>query len=210
MNSTVELIYEYKLIAIIRGVAAEQMKDVFQALYDGGIRMAEITLNTDRALYSISQMRELYGDRMCIGAGSVLDQAMAKQAVEAGAQFLIAPNVAKEMIHYALSESILPLPGALTPTEIVDAVRYGAPLVKVFPCSGFGTRYLQDLQGPLGHIPMLAVGGIDADNAADYIRAGAVGVGVGGHLINRTWIAERRFADISAYARTLIERINLA
>lgn len=207
LQNTIKQIEHNKIVAIIRGIALEQMNDLFQALYDGGVKIAEITLNTDRALQSIELMRKQYGDRMLVGAGSVLDEAMAREAIAAGAQFLVSPNVDEGMITHALNESIVPLPGAFTPTEIVQAARYGAPLIKVFPSTSMGPQYMKDLQGPLGHIPMLAVGGVDLSNAAEYMKSGAAGIGIGSSLINKTWINDGHFEKITSYAIALNEQV---
>lgn len=205
---TLEKVTEHQIVAIIRGVAYEHMNELFNALYDGGIRIAEITLNTENALHSIAHMRQQYGDRMWVGAGSVLNQDQAREAIAAGAQFLVSPNVDEGMITYALTQNIMPMPGAMTPTEIVAAVNFGAPLVKLFPTTSLGVGYVKELQGPLGHIPMLAVGGINADNVAAFLQAGIRGVGVGSNLVNKEWIKTGRFDLITAAARNLKENMN--
>lgn len=209
LQQTIDQIKTHKIVAIIRGVALEQMSDLFQALYEGGIKVAEITLNTDRALQSIALMREHYGDRMLVGAGSVLDETLAREAINAGAQFLVSPNVDAGMITYALSQHIVPIPGAFTPTEIVQASRHGAPIIKVFPTTQMGPQYMKDLQGPLGHIPMLAVGGVDTSNAAAYMAAGATGIGVGGCVINKTWINAGQFDKVTSSAIALNEQVSI-
>ncbi|MGI2296347.1 bifunctional 4-hydroxy-2-oxoglutarate aldolase/2-dehydro-3-deoxy-phosphogluconate aldolase [Paenibacillus sp. GXUN7292] len=204
---TIEQLKEYQIVAIVRGVPFGQIKEVFEALYLGGIRIAEITLNTDQALEAIRCMREQYGNRMWVGAGSVLNQDMAGEAIEAGAQFLVSPNVDEGMIRYSISRGIMPLPGVMTPTEIVQAVRFGASLVKVFPCTSLGVGYIKELQGPLSHIPMLAVGGIGVDNITAYKKAGAIGAGVGGSLINKEWVRKHEYEKLTDYALQLIQQL---
>lgn len=200
---TIKHIEKHKIVTIIRGIALEQMSDLFQALYDGGIKIAEITLNTDQALQSIELMRKTYEDRMLVGAGSVLDESQAREAIAAGAQFLVSPNVDAGMITYALSQHTVPIPGAFTPTEIVQAFNYGAPLIKVFPSTQMGPQYIKELQGPLSHIPMLAVGGVNTSNVTDYLEAGAIGVGVGGCIINKAWINAKQFDKVTHAAKSL-------
>ena len=194
---------QHKVVVIIRGIAPAYMSDLFQALYDGGIRMAEITLNSEHALESISMMRKAYDGRMMVGAGTVLNEASAKDAIAAGAQFLVSPNVDEGMIRYAVANGVLPLPGAMTATEVVQAVRFGSPVVKIFPCSSLGPNYIKELKGPLNDIPMLAVGGINEDNVAEYMKAGAIGVGIGGSMVNKEWIHSGRFDLIRDYATML-------
>ncbi|MBD0382476.1 bifunctional 4-hydroxy-2-oxoglutarate aldolase/2-dehydro-3-deoxy-phosphogluconate aldolase [Paenibacillus sedimenti] len=203
MQELIQQVKQSKVIVIIRGIEQSQAVPLFEALEAGGIRFAEVTLNTPGALQIIHEMRGRYEGRMSVGAGTVLNARMAEEAVQAGAQFLISPNVNEGMIRVALSRSVLPLPGAMTPTEIVQAVEWGAPLVKLFPCSSLGPGYVKELRGPLGHVDMLAVGGITKDNAASYMEAGAVGVGVGGSVVSLRDIQEGNYAAITAYAKEL-------
>ncbi|MCA0756506.1 bifunctional 4-hydroxy-2-oxoglutarate aldolase/2-dehydro-3-deoxy-phosphogluconate aldolase [Paenibacillus sp. N4] len=197
-----------KVIAIIRGIETSKASPLFEALAEGGIRFAEVTLNTPNALQIIHEMRGKYDGRMAVGAGTVLNAKMAGEAVQAGAQFLISPNVDQGMIEAGLKQGVLPLPGAMTPTEIVQAVQAGAPMVKLFPCSSLGPGYVKELGGPLGEVDILAVGGIHKDNAASYIEAGAVGVGVGGSLISLRELQQGNYASITKYAEQLLAAVN--
>jgi 2-dehydro-3-deoxyphosphogluconate aldolase/(4S)-4-hydroxy-2-oxoglutarate aldolase len=208
MHAMIQKVKQSKVIAIVRGIAADQAKPLFAALAEGGIEFAEVALNTPDALKIIHEMREEYEGRMTVGAGTVLDGSMAEEAIQAGAQFLISPNVDQGMIHKGLSHNVLPLPGAMTPTEIVQAVNYGAPIVKIFPCSSLGPNYLKELKGPLGNVDMLAVGGINKENAASYLAAGAVGLGVGGSLVSLKEIRQGNYAAIAKYAGQLLSAIN--
>ncbi|UJF32921.1 bifunctional 4-hydroxy-2-oxoglutarate aldolase/2-dehydro-3-deoxy-phosphogluconate aldolase [Paenibacillus hexagrammi] len=194
-----------KVIAIVRGIEPGMARPLFAALAEGGIRYAEVTLNTPDALPIIHEMREAYGERMSIGAGTVLTVKQAEEAIQAGAEFLISPHVDADIIRLALSRDVPPLPGAMTPTEIVQAVHAGALAVKVFPCSSLGPGYIKELRGPLAHIEMIAVGGITKENAAAYMEAGAVGVGIGGSLISLPKMKEGRYNEITAYAKQLHE-----
>ncbi|MFD0694545.1 bifunctional 4-hydroxy-2-oxoglutarate aldolase/2-dehydro-3-deoxy-phosphogluconate aldolase [Paenibacillus sp. GCM10027628] len=203
MQELIQQVKKSKVIVIIRGIEPSQAEPLFAALDAGGIQFAEVTLNTPNALHIIHEMRGKYDGRMTIGAGTVLNARMAEEAVGAGAQFLISPNVDQGMIRFAVDRDVLPLPGAMTPTEIVQAVQWGAPMVKLFPCSSLGPGYVKELRGPLGHVDMMAVGGITKDNAASYLEAGAVGVGVGGSLVSLRDIREGNYAAITAYAKEL-------
>ncbi|BFT75977.1 bifunctional 4-hydroxy-2-oxoglutarate aldolase/2-dehydro-3-deoxy-phosphogluconate aldolase [Paenibacillus sp. P36] len=197
-----------KVIAIIRGIEPSQAQPLFEALERGGITLAEVTLNTPNALQIIQMMRKKYEGRMVIGAGTVLNAAYADEAIRAGAQFLISPNVDQGMIEKALASEVLPIPGALTPTEIVQAMNFGASTVKLFPCSSLGPSYLEEIKGPLNDVNLLAVGGITKDNAAAYLDAGAFSVGVGGSLVSLSEIQRGNYKAITTYAEQLMAAVN--
>lgn len=172
-----------KLIAILRNISPERIAVVTQALLHSGLKVMEITLNTPGALEMIQSLRKEYDGRMFIGAGTVIRLQDAEQAVQAGAGFLVTPNVNADVIEFAAKQGIPVYPGALTPTEIVQAWELGATAVKVFPCSSMGPGYIKELCGPLNHIPMVAVGGVTADNVSEWIKAGCKAVGAGGSLV---------------------------
>jgi 2-dehydro-3-deoxyphosphogluconate aldolase / (4S)-4-hydroxy-2-oxoglutarate aldolase len=204
MEELIKGIEEEKIIAIIRGVEENKIGYLFEALIEGGVKFAEVTLNTKGALKSIEKMNLKYGSNMTIGAGTVLDEKMAEGAIGAGAKFLVSPNVDAGMITKALSHKVLPIPGALTPTEIVQALRYGAPMVKLFPAGTFGTSYIKEVKAPLDDVKLVAVGGINLNNAAEYVKNGACAVGVGGSLIDKAAVERNDFKAISNYAKKLI------
>ncbi|MFC5450499.1 bifunctional 4-hydroxy-2-oxoglutarate aldolase/2-dehydro-3-deoxy-phosphogluconate aldolase [Paenibacillus aestuarii] len=208
MQEIIQQVKQSKVIVIIRGIERPQAEPLFEALYAGGIRLAEVTLNTPGALDIIQEMRGKYEGRMSVGAGTVLDARMAEEAAAAGAQFLISPNTDQGMIRCALKHQVMPLPGAMTPSEIVQAVSWGAPLVKLFPCASFGPGYVKELRGPLHDVELVAVGGITKDNAASYLEAGAVGVGVGGSVVSLQEIRQNNYTAITAYAKQLLAAVN--
>lgn len=183
MNS-LELIREEKIIAIVRGVKPEDVVDISKALYAGGIRIIEITLNSPNALSSIEKVALELGDRMLIGAGTVLDAESARAALSAGAQFILSPTVNHEVIRLTKRYGAVSIPGAFTPTEILNAFEEGGDIIKVFPASSLGPDFVKDMKGPLPQIPLLPTGGVDLDNIAEYIEKGAVGVGLGSSLVN--------------------------
>ncbi|RAV18951.1 bifunctional 4-hydroxy-2-oxoglutarate aldolase/2-dehydro-3-deoxy-phosphogluconate aldolase [Paenibacillus contaminans] len=193
------------IIAIVRGVEERHIVQVADALLEGGITVMEVTLNTSGALSMIGELQRSFGERMYIGAGTVLDPDDARQAIEAGASFLVTPNMEEDVIRYSVSRDIPIYPGAMTPTEIVKAWKAGATAVKLFPSSGLGLPYIKELQGPLNHIPMVAVGGVNEQNIGDFFRAGCKAVGIGGSLINLKEIAAGNFAWITEKSRRLIE-----
>lgn len=189
-----EQLDEHRIIAIVRGVPSGAKADAAaEALYDGGIRMIEVTMNTPGALEMIRSWRARFGDKMLVGAGTVLDLEMAKAAVDAGAEYLVTPNLDESVIRYAVEHCAGIFPGAMTPTEIVRAWQCGATAVKVFPSGSLGVNYLRELQGPLSHIPMVATGGVNLDNIEAYAAAGARGFGLGSNLLNKAWIEAGEF-----------------
>lgn len=196
-----------KLIAIIRGFEGEVLKKIAEALIEGGIRFVEVTMNTPQAATGIAQLKEAYGEQIHLGAGTVLDVQMAKEAVQAGATYLITPNVNADVIAYAVEQEIEIWPGAFTPTEIAYAVELGARAVKVFPVSFVGPHYLEAIRGPLDHIPLIAVGGVRVDQFSAYLQAGAIAIGVGNHLIDPTLIRSGKFDQLSQRAKEFVRKI---
>jgi 2-dehydro-3-deoxyphosphogluconate aldolase/(4S)-4-hydroxy-2-oxoglutarate aldolase len=201
---------QHRLVAIVRGISMDAADATAESLVAGGIRMLEVTMNTPGALGIIARWCERYEGRVHIGAGTVLNKAMAQQAVAAGAQFLISPNLDEDVIRYGAERGIEMWPGVLTPTEIVRACEAGATAVKVFPASIFGARYFKEIRGPLDHIPLIAVGGVDLENAADFLNAGAVAVGVGGNLVNKTLIESGQFEALTSLARQYVSAVKPA
>ncbi len=180
--STLTNITENRVIAIIRGLSPERVLEVAEALYAGGIRILEITMNSEEPLAAIRQVKDALGDRMTIGAGTVLDADMAAAAVDAGATFVLSPIVDADVIRMTKELGAVSIPGAYTPTEIYSAFKLGADLIKVFPATSPG--YIRELAGPLPQIPLLPTGGITPQNIKDFSDAGAVGFGIGSALVN--------------------------
>jgi 2-dehydro-3-deoxyphosphogluconate aldolase/(4S)-4-hydroxy-2-oxoglutarate aldolase len=194
-----------RIIAIVRGVPGEKILPVAEALLAGGIKVMEVTLNTDGALGMIGRLQDRLGDQMFIGAGTVLDPAEAEAAVEAGAGFIVTPNTDTDVIQYCAQRKIPVFPGAMTPTEIVRAWKAGATAVKIFPSASLGMQYLKELQGPLRHIPMVAVGGVNENNIRDFLELGCYALGIGSTLINHAEISRGNFGWITGKAQKLIQ-----
>lgn len=205
MGEMLDKLTEHKIVAILRGIEDKHADGAAQALIDGGIRLMEITMNTEGAAAMIGRWREKFGHEASIGAGTVIDVDSAVEAVAAGAQFLISPNLDEEVIAYGLERGIAVWPGVMTPTEIVKAWKAGVDAVKLFPMGTLGTGYLKEIRAPLNHIPIMATGGVDLHNIKDYFDAGAVAVGMGGKLVNLDWIREGKLDLVTDRARQFAE-----
>ena len=202
-----------KIIAIVRGVGPEQCMKVADALYAGGIRLMEVTYdqkNPDSfqaTADAIAAIAKAYEGRMEVGAGTVTTPALVDMAAEAGAAYIISPDTDEEVIRRTRELGLVSLPGAYTPTEAKKAHNAGADFVKLFPCVGDAPAYLKALCAPLNHIRFLAVGGVTADNATDFLKAGAVGLGVGGSLVNKKWVDAGEYSRITEEAKRFVQNI---
>ncbi|MFV5768955.1 bifunctional 4-hydroxy-2-oxoglutarate aldolase/2-dehydro-3-deoxy-phosphogluconate aldolase [Mammaliicoccus sciuri] len=175
---------ETKLIAILRNANPNDILPIVESLYKAGIRAIEVTMNSPKALESIELISNEMKGKVVVGAGTVLDAESARLAILSGATFILSPTVDKDTIRMSKKYGAVSIPGALTPTEILEAYEYGGDIIKVFPTTSLGPEYIKDLQGPLPHIPLLPTGGVSIDNVTDFIEAGAVGVGLGSALVN--------------------------
>lgn len=212
-QETISAISREKIVAIIRGVEEAKLPRLLQALYEGGIRLAEITFDAKEVIpaettaHQIGQMARVFDGKMLIGAGTVLSVRQAALAVQAGARFLISPNYDRDVIEYAAGAGVVSMPGCITPSEAVQATRWGADFIKIFPSDTLGPKYFKAICAPLSHIAFIAVGGVDHLNVTDFLKAGAVGVGVGSNIINKKMLAEEDYAGITALAKTYVEAI---
>lgn len=206
-------IRRHKVIAIVRGVESSLLLSTARALEAGGIRLLELTFDHRSpqgirdTLEGIALLREQMGDRLQLGAGTVLTPREAEEACAAGASYVISPNADPAVIRRTKELGMLSLPGAMTPTEAVAAWQAGADFVKLFPIGVLGCGYLRQLTAPLPHIPFLAVGGVDGSNARSFLEAGASGVGVGSSLTKPAWLREGRFDLMEEAARRLTEQV---
>lgn len=204
----VERLCRKGIIAIVRASSSEQLIDVAKALLAGGVDCIEITMTTPNALAVIQQCRQAVKGAL-IGVGSVLDAATARAAIQAGAQFVVSPIFGPEVIAAAHAADLPAVPGAFTPTEILNATNAGADLVKVFPGGQFGPSYLKDILAPMPHLKLTPTGGVNLNTAADWIAAGAVTLGVGAALVSKAALAQGNLAEIehlaAQYVRTVAE-----
>jgi 2-dehydro-3-deoxyphosphogluconate aldolase/(4S)-4-hydroxy-2-oxoglutarate aldolase len=197
-------------VAVVRLHEASRLRAVAEALAEGGVRAVEITMTMRGAIDGLSALSGAYGDRLAIGAGSVLDEETARLAILAGARFVVAPIFRAGMVAACHRYDVAAVPGAYTPTEILSAWEAGADLVKVFPAGGLGPEYLRDLRAPMPHIRLFPTGGVTADNAAAFLQAGAVAVGVGGALIERDALSRGDYGRITQQARRLSAAVRAA
>jgi len=196
-------------LGIIRVDQAEGLVRIAQALQEGGLNCVEVTMTTPGALRAIEEASgKLNG--VLMGAGTVLDAPTARQAILAGAQFLVTPTVEPDVIEMAHRYGVVVIPGAMTPTEILTAWEMGADMVKVFPANVLGPGYLKAVHGPLPQIPLVPTGGVTAETAGEFIRAGAAMVCAGGWLVDKQVVAEGRYEVLTARARELIAAVNEA
>lgn len=200
------------VVAVVRADSGDEAVQAARALLRGGVRGIEITFTVPGAAETIARLaREaasgnLEGE-LLLGAGTVLSLEQADAALDAGAEFLVSPCIVGDVIHQAQARGAAMLPGALTPTEIWTAHALGGDIIKVFPASRFGPAYFKDLKGPLPHIPLLPTGGVDAKNAGEWIRAGAVALGVGGKLVDREAIKAGAWDVLTDRARELMQAV---
>ncbi|AZR71970.1 2-dehydro-3-deoxyphosphogluconate aldolase [Anoxybacter fermentans] len=201
-SKVLKVIEDTGLVAVIRGMELAKMANIAKALVAGGVKALEITMNSSQPLKMIEEVKSLLEDTdVIIGAGTVLDPETARAAILAGAEFIFAPNLNLKVIELCRRYDKLVMPGVMTPTEIVTAWEAGADLVKVFPAQVVGPEFIKSVKGPLNHIKMIPTGGINLDNAADYIKAGAIALGVGGSLLDKKAIANEDYEILTERAR---------
>ena len=213
-DKIIEKIKKEKIIAIVRGIYGEACLKLADALYEGGIRILEITFDQKnvfdqvKTADTIKLISEKFSGRLTVGAGTVTSKKLVTMANKAGAKFIISPDCDKRVIKSTIKHGLVSIPGALTPTEVKRAHLYGADFVKLFPVSNLGTAYLKAIKAPHNNIGLLAVGGVNEKNVGEFIVSGAEGVGVGGNLVNKDLIAAGRFDQITALAREYVNNLN--
>lgn len=212
-EQVIEKIKQEKIIAIVRGMEVDQTVKIAQALYEGGVSLIEVTFNQKcpekfhQTADSIRAIREAMGDKMLVGAGTVTSVELVEMAAEAGAMYMISPDMDKDVIRRTRELGLVSIPGAYTATEAKQAYLAGADFVKLFPCVGDAPAYVKAICAPFNHIPFLAVGGVSADNAAEFLKAGAVGLGVGSCLANKKWADAGRYDLITEEAKKFVANI---
>ena len=211
-----EYVKERKIVAIVRGLKPEYIVRLGHAFEEGGIGLMEVTYNQKapdtwkNTAAAIEAVEKEFGDRMLVGAGTVITPEQVSMTYNAGGRYLVTPTTQPEIIRMGKALGLGLYPGALTPTEILTAFEAGADAVKVFPVSNLGPGYIKAVKAPLSHIPLMAVGGVNEKNAADFMKAGCVGLGVGGNLVNKEWIESGQWDKITALAKEFMKAVNEA
>ncbi len=203
-ESQLRRVLESGIVAVVRAPDSDHMVEVARALADGGVTVVEFTMSVPNALDVLRQVRQALGDRLLLGAGTVLDVETARSVLLAGAEFIVAPTLNLDVIRLCRRYDKLVMPGAFTPTEILTAWKAGADIVKVFPADVVGPAFFRAMRGPLPQIRLMPTGGVDLTTAAEFLKAGACCLGIGGQLVEPKAVAERNFDRIRGLARQYV------
>jgi len=208
-----EYVLERRIVAIVRGLKPEYVVRLGHAFEEGGIGLMEVTYDQKapetwkNTASAIEAVEKEFGDRVLVGAGTVITPEQVSMTYNAGGHYLVTPTTQPEIIRMGKALGLGLYPGAFSPSEILEAWNAGADAVKVFPVGSLGPGYIKAVRAPLGHIPLMAVGGVNEKNAADYMKAGCVGLGVGGNLVNKEWIENGEWDKITALAREFMKAV---
>jgi 2-dehydro-3-deoxyphosphogluconate aldolase/(4S)-4-hydroxy-2-oxoglutarate aldolase len=192
------------IVAVVRSPDSQQLVEVARALHEGGVYVVEITMSVPDALDVLKRVRQALGDKILLGAGTVLDPETARAVLLAGAEYIVTPTLNVEVIRMCRRYGKMIMPGAFTPTEILTAWEAGADIVKVFPADVVGPAFFKAIRGPLPQIRLMPTGGVDLTTAANFLKAGACCLGVGGQLVEPKAVAERNFDRIRDLARQYV------
>ena len=212
-ENVIKKIENEKIIVIVRGVEREKLIPLAEAMYDGGIRLLEITysangkVSDEETAENIRLLADYFKDRMYIGAGTVLTEKQVELTYHAGGCFIISPDTCAEVIKKTRELGLVSMPGALTPSEIQSAHKSGADFVKMFPITNMGVDYVKAVLAPLSHIKLLAVGGVNEKNMRDYLKAGVCGFGVGSNIIDKEALKRNDYDTITKLARDYVAEV---
>ena len=205
----VEQIQQHKIVAVIRKADVNNIVPILNALYEGGVYSVEITAETPNVLQVIDTAVKQVGDKINIGAGTVLDPETARSVIMAGAKFIVSPTLNLETLKLTNRYGILNIPGVLTPTEILTAYENGAHMVKIFPADAFGPNYVKNILGPLPHVKAMVTGGITLENINEYLSKGSTAVGIGSNLVNAKQLkTDEDYLHLIQTARAYVEKVN--
>ena len=208
IEEVIQRIQEIGIIPVVRASSSDEANKAVEAICAGGIPVVEITMTVPNAIAVIKDVVQKRGKDVLIGAGTITSKDQAESCVAAGAQFLVSPGLCLPMIDVAKSHAMLAIPGALTPTELMNAQDHGARLVKIFPCGNVGgPKYLKSLRGPFPKAALIPTGGVNAASAADFIAAGAFALGVGADLVDAVALREGNLQKITSAARELVNAV---
>jgi 2-dehydro-3-deoxyphosphogluconate aldolase/(4S)-4-hydroxy-2-oxoglutarate aldolase len=205
IEDVIRRIGEIGIVPVVRAAAVDEATRAVEAICAGGIPIAEITMTVPDAITVIRQVARQYGKDVLLGAGTVTTAHQAEQCIAAGAEFIVSPGLSFPVLAAAQACGKLAIPGALTPTELMNAQQNGAKLIKIFPCGNVGgPKYLKSLRGPFPDASLIPTGGVNVSNAAEFISAGAFALGVGAELVNAAALREGNLAKIEQAARELV------
>lgn len=203
-----DLILTKKVVAVVRLDDYSRAVEVARALAAGGVTVLEFTLTGQGALNAITATRKALGEAVCVGVGTVLSPEQAEAAIEAGAQFAVTPAIRRQVIETCVHRQTLVLCGGLSPTELLEAHEAGAELIKVFPARSVGPKFIQDVLAPMPFLKLVPTGGVTAENAREYLAAGAVAVGIGGNLVSNKLVAAGAFDQIASAAKACMHAVH--
>jgi 2-dehydro-3-deoxyphosphogluconate aldolase/(4S)-4-hydroxy-2-oxoglutarate aldolase len=203
--NSLERVLDSGIVAVIRAPRGDLLADVAEALLAGGVEVMEVTFTVPRALQVLEQVADRIGDKILLGAGTVLDTETARAAMLAGAEFLVSPTVNLDVIRLCRRYDKAVMPGAFTPTEVLTAWEAGADIVKIFPSDVTGPQYIKALRGPLPQVRMMPTGGVNLETAAAFLRAGACALGIGGSLVEPKAVASGDLKRIESLAKQYVQ-----
>jgi len=210
MNETLSRLADTGVVAVLRGVEADQLIEITDALREGGVTTVEITADTPDVAGKLGEVTGSFGDEVVVGTGTVLDSETARTTLMAGAEFVVSPSLHEDVIETCNRYGAVTAPGVMTPTEAIRGYEAGADFVKVFPAKTVGPAHLGAMKGPLGQIPMMPTGGVSPDNAGDYVEAGAFAVGAGGSLVDYDAAERGDYESITETARGFVQVVEEA
>jgi 2-dehydro-3-deoxyphosphogluconate aldolase/(4S)-4-hydroxy-2-oxoglutarate aldolase len=206
-QDTVQRIQELGVVAVIRMKDAAKLRRVVDAIAAGGVRAIEVTMTVPGAIELIAMLARSLPSEIVLGAGTVTDAATARAVIDAGARYVVSPVFRREVIAACHERDVASAPGCFTPTEILDAHDFGADVIKIFPATALGPQFIKDVRAPLPQVRLMPTGGVSLDNAGEWIKAGAVAVGVGSALLDTKAIDEGRFDVLTSNARRIVASV---
>lgn len=207
-NEIVNRIIENAVVAVVRLKDEKKLLKVVEAIYEGGVGIIEITLTVPNAIESLTKLKKEFVGDILVGMGSVLSVESAKQAIEAGAQFIVSPIFKKEILAFVHSKNLPMCPGAFSPTEIFTAYELGADIVKVFPADAVGMDFFKSIKAPMPHLKLMPTGGVTLTNAPQWLEKGACAVGIGSALVDQKLIENNKYSELTRNAKILMDNIS--
>lgn len=203
-----QIMQEHPVLGILRNIPQDKTIDYADAAIRGGVSFFEVALNSPCALQQIEMLRDKFGEQCLVGAGTAITPELCQQAIATGAQFLLTPGTPLDVLRYCRDHEIALLPGVLTPTDVAVSIEYGYHAMKLFPAGSMPLRYLKDLQGPFDKTQFMAIGGVNAENAADFLRAGYQSIGLASALMPKAAVAAGDWQTCENQVRKIVEQVN--